>query len=90
MPVASANVTATGTLVSVPATVVGLYYAAGASAGSVVLRDNGAGGTVKLTLQTPASAGFGAFVPIGGGGLQFNTDVHATLTNAVGVTVIYQ
>lgn len=86
----SANVTSTGTLVAAgPVTVVGLHYAAGANAGSIVLKDGGASGTAKLTIQTPASAGAAAYLNLKGG-LLFGTDVHVTLTEAVGVTVIYQ
>lgn len=89
MAVATASATATGTLVaSSRAKVLGVYWRAGATAGTIVLRDGGAGGTVRLTLNTPAAVSAG-FLPIFGGGLVFNTDVHATLTTADGVTIVY-
>lgn len=83
------SVTSTGTVNSGPGRVHGIQFRAGATAGSVVLKDGGASGTAKLTIYTPASATFAGFVPIGGGGLQFVTDIHATLTQADGVTVIF-
>jgi hypothetical protein len=43
---------------------------------------------VRLTLNTPAAVSAG-FIPIMGGGMVFNTDVHATLTTADGVMVVY-
>lgn len=86
----SANVTSTGTLIAAgPATVVGLHYCGGASAGSIVLKDGGGSGTTKLTIQTPASAAAGVYIDLKGG-ILFGTDVHATLTQAVSCTVIYQ
>lgn len=86
----SANVTSTGTLVAAgPVYVVGIYISNGATAGSVVLKDGGGSGTTKLTIQTPASATTSEFIDLKAG-ILFATDVHATVTNAVGVTVVYQ
>ena len=85
---ASANVTSTGTLIAAgPVTLVGIYISNGAAAGSVVLKDGGASGTTKLTVQTPASATTSEYIDLKGG-IPFGTDVHATISNAVGVTVI--
>lgn len=89
MTVATANATSTGTLSAAPCTLLGLYVANAASAGSVVLKDGGASGTTKFTMQTAASAADSVFVPFPGGGLVFSTDMHATITNAAGVTAIY-
>lgn len=83
------SVTSTGTVHSGPGRVLGVQYRAGATAGTVVLKDGGSSGTVKLTIYTPASAAHAGFVEVLGGGIQFGTDIHATLTNADGVTVIF-
>lgn len=83
------SVTSTGTVNAGPGRVLGVQFRAGATAGSVVLKDGGGSGTAMLTIYTPASAAFAGFVPIGGGGIQFETDIHATLTQADGVTVIF-
>lgn len=87
---ASASRATTGTVLSTSATVLGVQFRAGATAGSIVLRSGGAGGVERLTIYTPASAGAAGAVPIAGGGINFETDVHATLTEADGVTVVYQ
>lgn len=83
------SVTSTGTVHAGPGRVLGVQFRAGATAGSVVLKDGGGSGTTKLTIYTPASATFAGFVPIGADGIRFVTDIHATLTQADGVTVIF-
>lgn len=82
--------TSTGTVVDAPAAVLAVQVRATASAGSVVFRDGGASGTVRLTVYTPASAAALVVLPIPGGGIQFGTDLHATLANVDAVTVVYQ
>lgn len=89
MTVKAARVSATGTLVSTPCLLLGLHFMHGATAGTVELKDGGASGTSRAVVDTPAVVGSG-FVPFAGGGLQFNTDLHATLTNVTGVTAVYE
>lgn len=89
MTVATASSGTSATLVAAAARVLGVHYRAGATAGTVVLKDGGSSGTVRLTIYTPASAGHAGFVPVAGGGLQFATNVYAALTQADGVTVVY-
>lgn len=86
----SANVTSTGTLVATPCRVRALHYRAGAAAGTIVLKDGGASGTVKLTIHPPASAAFAGSLSLPGDGILFGTDVHATLTQADSCTVVYE
>lgn len=83
------SVTSTGTVNAGPGRVHGVQFRAGAAAGSVILKDGGGSGTTKLTIYAPASAAFAGFVPIGGGGIPFNTDIHATLSQVDGITVIF-
>lgn len=65
----------------------GLIVEPGASAGSVVLKDGGSGGTTKFTINTLAGGEtFNALIPANG--VLFATDVYAALTNAK-VTVFY-
>ena len=89
MAIASGTVTSSNTAVATPARVLGVQYRAGATAGTVVLKDGGSSGTVKLTIYTPASAAHAGFVPVDRGGIVFATDVYAALTQADGCTVIY-
>ncbi len=78
----------TGTALAFRTRVKGIYFVATAVAGSIVLRDGGAGGAVELELDTPAIAGtFYAELPEQG--ILFNTDVHITLTNVSSATLFY-
>lgn len=88
MATASASVTATGTLVNAPCRVLGVYWRAAATAGTIVLKDGGGSGVTRMTINTPAAASAG-FIPVANGGMRFGTDVHATLTTADGVMVVY-
>lgn len=66
-----------------------IYIVPAAGAGSVVLRDGGASGSVKITLNTMASSTSEDYVIMPGEGLLFQTDVHATLTTVTSLMVIY-
>lgn len=72
-----------------PARVKSIYYVASGSAGSIVLKDGGSGGTTLLTIATPASATATEAIHIPDSGIRFRTDVHATLTNVTSVTVFH-
>lgn len=57
------------------------------TAGTIVLRDGGATGSVRLTVDTPAVAeGDTVIIP---GYIEFDTDVHVTLTDVDAVTVFW-
>lgn len=79
-----ANVTASGTLVAVPARLRSLSIVAGATAGTVVLRNGGVGGTILATYHTPAAVGI-VPIPIPGLGIEFTADIYAVLTIATAV-----
>lgn len=65
----------------------GMVVEPGTSAGSVVLRDGGSGGTIILTINTVAGGEtFNVVIPAEG--VLFEEDVYAALTNAK-VTVFY-
>lgn len=66
----------------------GLYIVAAATAGSVVLRDGGASGTVIATITTPAGIG-GIYMLLPGEGLLFRTSAYAVITTAASVTAFY-
>ena len=88
--VRSSNITATGTAVSGPARVKGVWFRCdGVGAASALLRDGGGAGTVQLTLDGLAAADV-RFLELPEGGLVFATDVHATLTNVDSLTLIYR
>ena len=86
--VLSVTATADGTMVAGPARIKGILLTTTSSAGSVVLKDGGASGTARLTLNTPAVAEmFNALLP--GEGIRFTSDVYVDVTNVSSVTVFY-
>ena len=66
-----------------------IYIIPTASAGSVVLRDGGATGPIKTTINTLAASTAPTYMLMPGEGLLFNTDIHATVADIVSLTVIY-
>jgi hypothetical protein len=81
--VKAASLDATGTVFAGRTRVKGLLVSY-ASGGTVVLKDGGASGTTRLSYTAPAAAG-SVNVLIPGEGVLFETDAHATLTNATAV-----
>lgn len=88
--VKSARVTATGTLVGQGCRILGIHLADTATAGTIVFRDGGAGGTTVCTLDTSASAANVEHIDVPGRGLRFKTDCHVTLSNVAAVSVFYE
>jgi hypothetical protein len=66
-----------------------VYIVPAAGAGTVVLRDGGATGPVKATLNTLASSTAATYLLMAGEGLLFNSDIHATVTDVASVMVFY-
>ena len=81
------SLAASGAATDSRARVRGMVIEPGASAGSVVLKDGGSGGTTVMTINTPAIGQLSS-VLIPADGVLFLTSVYATLTNAK-VTVFY-
>lgn len=79
--------TSSNTVVGSPARVRGIYYVANSSAGSIVVKDGGSGGSTVITIATPAS-GYGS-IDIPGDGVLCNSNVYVALTNVASVTVFY-
>ena len=66
-----------------------VYIVPIATAGSVVFKDGGAGGTTIMTLNTVASATQPTYLLFPGEGVLFNTKVYADVTNIGTVTIFY-
>jgi hypothetical protein len=66
-----------------------IYIVPSATAGSLVLRDGGSGGTVKATINTVASASQPTYMLLPGEGLVFQTAVYGVVTNLGSATVFY-
>ncbi len=86
------KVTAGTNTLSAPARVVGLNIRCGGTLGKVDLRDDGAGGTVKFTIPTPA-IGSGEDeilqVTFPDPGIRFETDLYVFFNQATHVEVLY-
>ncbi len=67
----------------------GIYVVPGASAGSLVLRDGGVSGPIKITVNTVASATQPTYLLIPGQGLLFETNVYGDVTNLGSAMLIY-
>ena len=76
-------------MVSYGTRVKGYQCLSGGTAGDIILRDGGSGGTVRLQFNIPANTNnpFGNIIP--GEGIRFDTDVHVTLPAAAKITVFY-
>lgn len=66
-----------------------IYIVPSASAGSVVFKDGGSGGSTKITVNTLASSTAPDYVLMPGEGLLFQTDVYVAVTSVASVMVIY-
>ena len=66
-----------------------VYIVPAATAGSVVFRDGGSGGTTIMTLNTVASATQPTYLLFPGEGVLFTTKVYADVTNIGTVTIFY-
>ena len=82
----SEHADATGTIYSGATNLGGYQIKPGGTAGEIVLRDGGSGGTVLLTLNiTTNTAVIATLLP--GNGIRFNTDIHVTLPASAAVTI---
>ena len=86
--VSASTVTADGSVYAARTRVKKIAWVNAATAGVIVLKDGGSGGTALITLNTSAVAGYDD-CDIPGNGILFETDVYCDLTNCTSVTVIY-
>jgi hypothetical protein len=86
--VKSAHLEATGTVVSGRNRIKGYHCISGGTAGDVIFKDGGSGGTIRL--QFNISTGLQPITMlIPGEGILFNTDIHVTLPASAKLTVFY-
>lgn len=81
-------VTATGTVASGRRRLVAIHYHSSGATGKIVLRDGGASGTSKVTLDFHATSTGDLHIP--DEGVLFETDIHATYTNITSATFFYK
>ena len=87
--VLSSHVEATGTMVTGRVRVKGYQCLSGGTAGDIILRDGGSGGTIRLQFNVPANTNnpFANLIP--GEGIVFYTDVYVNLPTGAKITVFY-
>lgn len=66
-----------------------VYIVPAAGAGSIVLRDGGASGPIKSTINTLAASTSPTYLLMAGEGLLFNSDIHVTVADVTSVMVFY-
>jgi len=89
--VKSTHLNASGSIYSTRARVKGFSICATASsAGTLLLKDGGSGGTTLIEIDIPSNSNPNSFyVLVPGEGVLFGTNIYATLTNIASVTVFY-
>jgi len=66
-----------------------IYIVPTGTAGSVILKDGGSGGTTRATINTVASATQPTYMLLPGEGILFRTSVYGTVSNVGYVTLFY-
>ena len=87
--VKSTRVTSSGAIFAGPGRVKAISCLDGAVAGTISIRDGGAGGTIVLTLDTPGAATGTEYWEMPDNGIRCETSIYADFDQAVGVTVFY-
>jgi hypothetical protein len=83
----SAHKDATGTIYAGATNLAGFQMLSGGTAGEIVFRDGGSGGTVLMRLNIPANTNNPVSMLIPGNGIRFTTDIHVTLPTSAAVTI---
>ena len=92
---ASVPLTATGQFANQATNALGrtrvkaVYIVPSGTAGSIVFKDGGSGGTTVLTLNTVASATQPTYLLLPGEGVLFATNVYGDVTSIGSVTIFY-
>ena len=93
--VKTTRVTTSAAIFAGPCRILGIYYVADTSAGSITIKDGGSSGTSIAVFDTPKGAAANAgenwaqYIPIPGDGLLCRTSGYATLSNVAKVTIFY-
>ena len=66
-----------------------IYIIPAAGAGSVVFKDGGASGTVKMTVNTLAASTAPDYILLPGEGIVFQTNIYVDVTDIASVMVFY-
>ena len=83
----SAHADATGTIYAGATNLAGYQIAPGGTAGEIIFRDGGAGGTLLLKVNIPATPLTPISTLMPGNGIRFSTNIHVTLPTSAAVTI---
>jgi hypothetical protein len=83
----SAHADATGTIYAGATNLAGYQIAPGGTAGEIIFRDGGSGGTLLLKINIPVAPLTPISTLIPGNGIRFNTNIHVTLPASASVTI---
>ena len=83
------SLAASGAATTARARVRGMVVEPGGSTGSVIIKDGGASGTTRMTLNTVASATQPTYLLLPGEGVLFDTSVYVDVTSIGSVMVFY-
>jgi hypothetical protein len=83
----SAHADATGTIYAGATNLAGYQLAPGGTAGEIIFRDGGSGGTLLLKINIPVAPLTPISTLIPGNGIRFNTNIHVTLPASAAVTI---
>jgi hypothetical protein len=83
----SAHADATGTIYAGATNLAGYQIAPGGTAGEIIFRDGGSGGTLLLKINIPVAPLTPISTLIPGNGIRFNTNIHVTLPASAAVTI---
>ena len=84
------RLTASGAVSDARGRVMGMTWVGGTGAGTVVIKDGGAGGPTKLTIDTPAGVNGTDCVELPGRGVLCSTSIYAVITGSAFVTIFYE
>ena len=93
--VKTTRVTTSAAIFAGPCRILGIYYVADSTAGTITIKDGGSSGTSIAVFDTPkgaaATAGenWAQYIPIPGDGLYCATSGYATLSGVAKVTIFY-
>lgn len=83
----SEHLDATGVIYAGATNLAGYQIAPGGTAGEIVFRDGGSGGTVRLRINIPAAPLTPISTLLPGNGIRFTSDIHVTLPAVAAITV---
>ena len=93
--VKTTRLTSSGAIFAGPCRILGIYYVADTTAGSITIKDGGGSGTSVAVFDTPQGVAANAgenwvqYIPIPGDGIRCETSGYATLSGVAKVTIIF-